>query len=245
MRATHSISYSYPLSGLPNFTLNDDVNTRTRAPPVQIAAAWVRQYPSAHSPLKGTANPLLNLSQGAPGYLPPRIFTDRIAREGSAGNPHAYTSGLGEPALREAVATNINEFYRTGGTLSAANVAITCGCNMAFAASIAAIASRGDSVILPYPWYFNHEMTLTAMGINVIPVPADQPDGTVDLEKIRAAMTDRVRAVVVVTPNNPRGTVYPAESLAAIYRICGESRVALVLDETYVSVANELSRVRH
>lgn len=58
------------MTGVPNFSLNDDVKARTRAPPVQIAAAWVRQYPGAQSPLKGTAYPLLNLSQGAPGYLP-------------------------------------------------------------------------------------------------------------------------------------------------------------------------------
>ncbi|WFD34447.1 hypothetical protein MCUN1_001288 [Malassezia cuniculi] len=215
----------------PLFPINTDVELNTRNPPVQTAATWAREYQSNQAPIVDAK--LLTLSQGSPGYAPPTIFTDRIAAEGGNLSAHAYTLGLGEPVLREAVAHDMNSAYRIDLPISAENIAITCGCNMAFAATIAAIALRGDSVVLPFPWYFNHEMTLTAMGINVIPVLADQADGTVDPENIRAAISDRVRAVVLVTPSNPSGTIYPAEKLETIARICQDKHVALILDETY------------
>ena len=222
----------------PHFPLNADVESRTRAPPVQVAAAWAGAYPSVNAPQPSAT--LLPLSQGAPGYGPPTVFTERIASESKALSAHAYTHGLGEPVLRKAVAQDICSAYGTN-TVTADNIAITCGCNMAFAASVAAIAERGDSVVLPYPWYFNHEMTLTAMGINVIPIHAS--DGTVNPEDIRPLLRDRVRAVVIVTPSNPTGTTYTSEKLAATAQICREKRVALIIDETCVTT-NELPRIR-
>jgi len=79
----------------------------------------------------------------------------------------------------------------------------------------------GDEVILLSPYYFNHEMAITLASAVPVPVPVDerlQPD----LPAIAAAITEKTRAVVTVSPNNPTGAVYPQETLAAIHRLCAE-----------------------
>jgi aspartate/methionine/tyrosine aminotransferase len=72
------------------------------------------------------------------------------------------------------------------------------------------------------------------LGIEARPVPALPEDGFIpDPERIAAAIDERVRAVVLISPNNPTGAVYPPEVVRAIFRLCRERGVALVLDETY------------
>ena len=76
------------------------------------------------------------------------------------------------------------------------------------------IAAPGDAVMLPLPWYFNHKMWLDMAGIETVPLPCGH--GMLpDLEAARARMTPRVRAIVLVTPNNPTGAEYPPDLVAA------------------------------
>ena len=73
--------------------------------------------------------------------------------------------------LRAEVATQWSAAY--GASLTADNVAITSGCNQAFAAAISAIAQSGDEVLLPAPWYFNHKMWLDMAGVTARAIPTD------------------------------------------------------------------------
>ena len=85
-------------------------------------------------------------------------------------NAHLYGPVLGMPALRQALADQIATHY--GGEVADAQVAITSGCNEAFAAAITALTGEGDEVILPTPWYFNHKMWLDMTGVKAVPLPA-------------------------------------------------------------------------
>jgi aspartate/methionine/tyrosine aminotransferase len=77
-------------------------------------------------------------------------------------------------------------------------------------------------------------MALDVLGIDAIPLPCSAERGFVpDADEARALLTDRVRAIVLVTPNNPTGAIYPRETIAAFYRLAQERGIALVLDETY------------
>jgi aspartate/methionine/tyrosine aminotransferase len=136
-------------------------------------------------------------------------------------------------ALREALAADISGFY--GATVTAAQVAITAGCNLAFAMAMQVLAAEGDAVLLPTPWYFNHEMAMASQGVRAIPVPTRAEDGFVpDPARIAALVAEhRPRAVVLVTPNNPTGAIYPPAVIHAVARICREAGCFLVLDETY------------
>jgi aspartate/methionine/tyrosine aminotransferase len=143
---------------------------------------------------------------------------------------HLYGPVLGLPDLRAEVAARWSSAY--GGTIRPEQVAITQGCNQAFCATIAAIARPRDEVILPVPWYFNHKMWLDMSGIRAVPLETGQ--GLIpEAEAAAELVTDRTRAIVLVTPNNPGGAEYPAETLAAFRDLGRDRGVTLIVDETY------------
>ena len=114
------------------------------------------------------------------------------------------------------------------------DVAITAGCNLAFAMAMTAMAAPGEAVMLPAPWYFNHQMALQMQGVGVVPLPCRAEAGFVpDPEEAARLLTPATRAIVLVTPNNPTGAIYPPEVIAAFARLCRARGLWLVLDETY------------
>jgi aspartate/methionine/tyrosine aminotransferase len=197
----------------------------TDAPPIPAAAAWKAAYDGRHGPL-------LDLAQAVPGLPPPDALLDRLAL--AARDPASATYGpiLGDAALREALAADVSAVY--GAVVTPAEVAITSGCNEAFAVTMTALAGPGDAVILPAPWYFNHKMTLDMMGVAAVPLPCRAAAGFVpSAAEARALITPRTRAIVLVSPNNPTGATYPAAVLAGFADLAREAGIALVVDETY------------
>ena len=134
------------------------------------------------------------------------------------------------PSYGAEVATQWSAAY--GASLTADNVAITSGCNQAFAAAISAIAQSGDEVLLPAPWYFNHKMWLDMAGVTARAIPTDA-QLLPDPEATRALITERTRAISLVTPNNPAGVEYPPELVLAFFKLAQETGIKLIVDETY------------
>ena len=109
---------------------------------------------------------------------------------------------------------------------------VTAGSNMAFMNAIMAIADFGDEIILPKPYYFNHEMAITMLGA----VPRGiEPDARMlpTLSAIETAITPRTRAVVTISPNNPSGMVFPESLLTDINHLCKEKGIYHISDEAY------------
>ena len=196
----------------------------TTPSPVMEARRWVA---AATFP---PDRPLLNLSQAAPMDPPPEPLRAAMAEMLSDPACHIYGPVLGLPDLRAEIADRWSKAY--GGRITPADVAVTPGCNMAFCAAMATLAGPGDAVLLPVPWYFNHRMWLDLQGIETIPLPCG-PDMLPDIEAAARLMGPRVRAVVLVSPNNPTGAEYPAETVAAFADLARRHGAALVLDETY------------
>ncbi len=198
---------------------------RTISPPVMAARRWLAETPPPAD------RPLINLSQAAPALPPPRPLREALARAViEKDDLHLYGPVLGLPALREALAADISARY--GGSVSADQVAITAGCNEAFAAAIATLAGPGDNVILPVPWYFNHAMWLSQNGIDARPLVTG-PDLLPHPEDAARLIDGRTRAIVLVTPNNPAGVEYPPDLVATFADLAARHGLALVLDETY------------
>ena len=197
----------------------------TFAPPVMEARRWLSgvEFPQDR--------PLINVSQAAPVAPPPPQL--RAAMAGIIENDpesHLYGPVLGLPGLRAEVATQWTANY--GGPVSPDQVAITSGCNQAFAAAIATLCAEGDEVILPVPYYFNHRMWLDMSGVKTVPLMVG--DGMIpSAEAAETLITDRTRAIAVVSPNNPCGVEYPAETLAAFMALARARGIALIVDETY------------
>lgn len=197
----------------------------TAAPAVMEAYRWLDATPPPAD------KPMINISQAAP-VDPPPLPLRRAMAEAVIDDPgaHLYGPDLGLPALRDELARQISAHY--GGSVTADQVAITAGCNQAFTAAIASLASAGDAVILPSPWYFNHKMWLDMSGIETRVLDTG-PDLIPDPDAAAALITDRTRAIVLVSPNNPAGTEYPAETLRAFFDLARRHGIALILDETY------------
>ena len=197
----------------------------TFPPPVMEARRWLAgvSFPPER--------PLINISQAAPVDLPPLALRQAIA-EAAVNNPEAHLYGpvLGLPALRAEIAAQWSAQY--GGQVTESQTAITQGCNQAFCAVMSTLAAAGDEVILPTPWYFNHKMWLDMQGVKTVPLPAGA--GLIpEAEAARALITPRTRAIVLVSPNNPGGAEYPAQTLAAFRDLCRARGLALIVDETY------------
>jgi aspartate/methionine/tyrosine aminotransferase len=138
----------------------------------------------------------------------------------------------GELDLKVAYCEHLRTIH--GGQCEPDNVTITAGCNQAFFITALTLLRPGDCVLLPCPWYFNHKMTLDMLGIGVKPLPTWPEAGYLpDVEAAAASIDQSVRAVVLVTPNNPTGAEYPAALLERFYDLCRQKGIWLILDETY------------
>jgi aspartate/methionine/tyrosine aminotransferase len=197
----------------------------TAAPPIPEAKAWTARY-------RGAAGPLIDLSQAVPGYPPPDELLRRIAEAASTPEASAYGDILGDRDLRERYATHVSRLY--GGVVAPSEVAITTGCNQAFVVAIMALAKAGDAVMLPTPWYFNHKMTLDLLGIRTVELPCRAEAGFApDAADAEPLIDGRVRAVVLVSPNNPTGAIYSPATIGAFAGLCARHGLALIVDETY------------
>ena len=197
----------------------------TFTPPVMAARRW----------LDGVTHPadrpLINVSQAAPVLAPPLALREAVAcimmQDTDA---HLYGPVLGLPALRDEIAAQWSAAY--GGRIDAGQVGITSGCNQAFAAAIAALCGEGDQVILPVPYYFNHRMWLDMAGVTTVPLVCGA-DMVPTADAAAALITDRTRAIVLVSPNNPAGVEYPAALIRAFAELARAHGIALIVDETY------------
>ena len=190
----------------------------TGTPPIPEAKAWVTSYDGSHGPL-------IDLSQAAPAVAPPPDMLDRLAAAARDPANAKYGAIAGDAGFREAFAQETNRIY--GAAVTPADIAITPGCNQAFVVTMMGVAKAGDAVILPAPFYFNHKMALDLLGIEASILPCHAADGFVpDLATARALITPRTRAIVLVTPNNPTGAIYPPDVIAAFAALCMQKRIS-------------------
>ncbi|WP_037152439.1 aminotransferase [Rhizobium freirei] len=198
---------------------------RLSPPPIPSVVAWGREY-------KGQKGPLIDLSQAVPGYPAHpemlRLLGETAAQQAMTG----YGPIEGEPLLRQAYAAHVAELY--GADISAGNIHITAGCNQAFMCTAIALAGAGDTVALTNPFYFNHDTTLSMLGIGRRLVDCDPAAGFLpDLSSAAAALAAGAKMLAVVTPNNPTGAVYPPGLLHELFMLCRKYGAWLVVDETY------------
>ncbi|KAI1783324.1 PLP-dependent transferase [Ganoderma leucocontextum] len=200
----------------------------TGRPPIPQAYAWAAAYPATDG------RPLLDMSQGVPGVPPPQAFLDALGKAASSPSSCGYLPNTGERALREAMAQEMKVHYGDDADITQDDIAITAGCNLAFVAVAATLVDSGDEVIIPVPWYFNHEMTLTMLGVKPVLLHTFAKEGFLPSpERCAGLITSKTKAIVLVTPNNPTGAIYPPGLIAAFGKLARQNNIALVLDETY------------
>lgn len=172
----------------------------------------------------------ISLGQGVVWWGPPQEALHAIDGFLADASNHKYRSVEGIPELLTPVRAKLST--ENGIHLNDREVMVTAGSNMAFSHAIKAIADPGDEIILPVPYYFNHEMAVAMAGCQAVLVPTDSTYN-LRLDMIDSAITHRTRAVVTVSPNNPTGAVYPESSLRDLNELCRRRGIYHIHDEAY------------
>jgi aspartate/methionine/tyrosine aminotransferase len=173
----------------------------------------------------------INLGQGMPDFPAPVAVKD-AARSAIADDHNQYPVTWGVPAFREAIAAKYLRDY--GMSIDPeTEVCVTCGSTEAMVATMLGVLDPGDEVIVFEPFYENYRPDSILSGAVPKLVTLHAPDWALDEAEMRAAFSDRTRAIVINTPNNPTGKVFSREELSLIAELCQRHDVIAVTDEIY------------
>src|SRR3954471_2827223 len=176
----------------------------------------------------------INLGQGFPDTDGPEEIREAAVRALREGHGNQYPPGPGVPELRAAIAAHQERRYGLSYDPDS-EVLVTAGATEAIAAALLALLEPGDEVIALEPYYDSYAAGIAMAGGKRVPVTLRPHDGgfRLDLDELRAAVTDRTRVLLVNTPHNPTGTVLTREELTAIAELAVERDLLVVTDEVY------------
>ncbi|WP_370413605.1 pyridoxal phosphate-dependent aminotransferase [Streptomyces fradiae] len=176
----------------------------------------------------------INLGQGFPDTDGPEEIREAAVRALRDGRGNQYPPGPGVPELRTAIAEHQRRFYGLEYDPDR-EVLVTAGATEAIAAALLALVEPGDEVIALEPYYDSYAACVAMAGGTRVPVTLRPHDGAfaLDLDELRAAVTDRTRLILLNTPHNPTGTVLTRAELTAIAELAQERDLLVVTDEVY------------
>lgn len=203
-------------------------------------SSWIRKMFEEGAKLAaihGKEN-IYDFTLGNPNVEPPEAFYKALAEcADTKGRPvHGYMPNSGYPDVREAVAAFASK--ELGAGLTAGDIIMTCGAAGALNVALKAIVNPGDEVLTPAPFFAEYTFYAMNHGAVLKPVPT-KPDFSLDVDAVRAAITEKTAAIIINTPNNPTGQVYSRESLDALAAALSEGgkkhgrTIYLISDEPY------------
>lgn len=178
----------------------------------------------------------INLAQGFPNFPAPDVLKEAAVRA-IQDDVNQYAITWGAKRLRDALARKYHEWYGMKVNPDA-DIVVTCGGTEAMASALLAIVDPGDEVIVFEPFYENYGPDAILCGARpvYVPMPTDQE---LDLDRLAAAFSNRTRAIIVCTPNNPTGRVLTPRELEAIAELCRRYDAYAVTDEIYEHIYYE------
>ncbi len=172
----------------------------------------------------------INLAQGFPDFpCPPELKAAACGAVNDDINQYAITWGA--PDLRQALAERVREFNGMHFDPET-EITVTCGSTEAMMASMLSIIQPGDEVVVPEPFYENYGPDAQISGAAPRFVPLAD-DFSIDEEAWKAAFSEKTRAVILNTPNNPTGKVFSKEELSFIADLCTDHDAVAITDEIY------------
>ncbi|MFF9604526.1 pyridoxal phosphate-dependent aminotransferase [Streptomyces sp. NPDC014684] len=176
----------------------------------------------------------INLGQGFPDTDGPEEIREAAVRALRDGRGNQYPPGPGVPELRSAIAAHQLRRYGLSWDPDT-EVLVTAGATEAIAASLLALLEPGDEVVALEPYYDSYAASIAMAGGRRVPVTLRPHEGAfrLDLDELRAAVTDRTRLLLINTPHNPTGTVLTRAELAAVAELAVERDLLVVTDEVY------------
>lgn len=204
------------------------------------AAAWNIHFDALAARARG--EDVIVLSVGDPDLATPQSVVDSAVRGLNAGDTH-YTSLIGEPALRGAIA---DDFRQTGGwDAGAGNVCVLAGAQTGLYFAAMLLTGPGDEVLVLKPCYVTYDATIRASGAEPVAVPPAPGEGfRPDPAAIEAAITARTKAILFANPNNPTGTVMTPDELGEIVEVAKRHDLWVISDEVYAPLCFERSHTQ-
>ena len=201
---------------------------------------WIRQMFEAGIALKAQygEDSVFDLSLGNPVVEPPELFHVELRRlaEHPIKGMHSYMPNAGYPETRQAVANSLSA--ETGLPFTADDIVMTCGAAAALNVVLKTILNPADEVIILSPYFVEYGYYIDNHGGVAVTAPTTS-DFQLDLEAIEAVVTEKTRALIINSPNNPTGAVYPAGRLQALGELLNEKQgqhgteIFVVSDEPY------------
>jgi len=199
--------------------------TNVHFPPISEVRRWVTGRPD-------DGVELIDLCQAVPDYPPAGELTEHLS--GLLSDPliSKYSPDEGLSEVREAISGYYQRKY--GTLISPASFCLTIGASQAFWLAIVTLCRAGDEVVVQTPYYFDHQMALDILGIRGVCTPFVEGDGGLpSVAAIERLITDKTRAVLLVSPSNPTGAVTPPAVIHELMLLAKRHGIALLLDETY------------
>lgn len=173
----------------------------------------------------------VNLSQGFPDFEAPQAIKDAACAAIQA-EQNQYAPPYGTQAFRDAIAADFTRRYGVD-IVADEQVTVCCGSTEAMMASMLACIDPGDEVIVFEPFYENYGPDAVLAGATPKYVRMREPEWRFDPDELKAAFTNRTRAIVINSPNNPTGKVFTREELGQIAELCQKWDVLAISDEIY------------
>lgn len=182
--------------------------------------------------LKASGIDIIGFGAGEPDFPTPDYIVRTAVEAAQDSKNHRYTATAGLPELREAIAHKTAR--DSGYEVDSQQIVVTNGGKHAVYASFQLILNEGDEVIVPTPCWVSYPETIKLAGGVPVEVFADaEHTFEPSIEQIEAATTERTKAIIINSPNNPTGAVWSADTLRAIAKWAIEHDVWVISDEIY------------
>jgi aspartate/methionine/tyrosine aminotransferase len=212
-----------------------DIRSRTAARVHEIAPFHVMEVQTAARALEAAGRTVVHMEIGEPDFPTPEPVL-AAAREALTGGAIYYTSALGIPALREAIARHYHDHYDV--SVAPERVVVTAGSSAALLLTLALLVNRDDAILLADPGYpctrhFVRTLEGEAIGVPVGP----ESNYQLTAELLDAAWTPRTRGALIASPSNPTGTTVPHDEMSRISAAVDARGGALIVDEIYLGLS--------
>jgi aspartate/methionine/tyrosine aminotransferase len=206
------------------FTINEHIRA-VHFPPISEVKGWVAARPE-------NGREMIDLCQAVPDYAPAPELTAHLATLLDDPLTSKYSPDEGLAEVRDALCAYYGRKY--AAVISPGNLCLSIGASQAFWLAIVTLCRAGDEVVVQAPYYFDHPMALEMLGICGVYAPFDEAAaGLPSPDVIEALITDRTRAILLVTPSNPTGAITPPQSIDRLFELAQQRNITLILDETY------------
>jgi aspartate/methionine/tyrosine aminotransferase len=182
--------------------------------------------------LRAAGKPVIGFGAGEPDFPTPPAIVEAARSAATDPQSHKYSPSQGQPALREAIAAKTKR--DSGFDIEPAQIVVTNGGKQAVYQTCQVLLDPGDEVLLPAPYWVTYPEAIALAGGVPVLLPTDESTNfTVSVDQLEAAVTDRTKMLIFVSPSNPTGAVYSEDQVRQVGEWAAERGIWVMTDEIY------------